>query len=292
VLTEGPVHLLAQPDKPLWPGPVAVVVENSPHSRPQIGLDQADMVVEMLAESEISRFLALYWSHPAAKIGPVRSARSTSMAVAKAYGAPYVHAGGSIEALRVLPSWGAMNLDEINGSGQYFNRTADREPPHNLYTTTALLGQAISDRDLDLAAPLVTPAAKAASFPADGVKTADIAWHRLHASSWQWDATLYRRTDDGEAHLLADGQQIGAANLIFLDIVGENRGPDLGWTLFYNDGGKATVLSAGTKWEGSWTLEPGGFVLKPAEGTKVPLLAPGLTWVHLITQESSFRLNP
>lgn len=290
-LTEGPVYLLSQPEKPLWPGPAAVVVENSPQSRPQAGLAQADLVVEMLAESEITRFLALYWSTPAEQIGPVRSARTGTVAIAAAYGAPYAHSGGNNDALLQLRAWGGRNIDEIFGSGQYFTRSSAREAPHNLYSSTAQLNTAIAERKLEMKAPLVTARAKDAAMPATGgLQTAEIRWHRLHETAWQWDGKAYRRTDDGQAHTLEGGQPVTAANLVFLEVKGENNGPDLGWTLFTDQGGKATVLSAGTKWEGTWTLGPGGFALKPTAG-KVPLPAPGLTWVHMITQESSFAVK-
>ncbi|MDB4894455.1 MAG: hypothetical protein JWN15_717, partial [Firmicutes bacterium] len=152
-LLAGPVYLLAKPEKPLWPGPAAVVVENSPQSRPQAGLNDADLVVEALSESEISRMLAFYWSKPAAKIGPVRSARSHTVTVAAAYGGAYAHAGGNDDALATLrQSAGTRNLDQIYGAEGYFWRSKDRVAPHNLYTSTKLLDQAIRERNSPTAA--------------------------------------------------------------------------------------------------------------------------------------------
>jgi hypothetical protein len=290
-LLAGPVYLLSKPDKPLWPGPAAVVVENSPQSRPQAGLNDADLVVEALSESEISRMLAFYWSKPAEKIGPVRSARSHTVTVSAAYGGAYAHAGGNDDALATLrQSAGARNLDEIYGAGGYFWRSNDRAAPHNLYTSTKLLDQAIRERNIPTAAVSTTPQAVNPSPPATMVTHAEVTWHRLNQVVWEWDGKQYRRQEDGRAQTLESGDQIHTPNLVFLEVQGVNHGPDLGWALALDQGGKATVLSGGVRWEGQWTLGKGGFSLQPA-GDKVPPLVPGNVWVHLITRESSFSVK-
>jgi hypothetical protein len=44
----------------LYPRPVAVMLDNHPAARPQAGLEQAEVVYEILAEGNITRYLALY----------------------------------------------------------------------------------------------------------------------------------------------------------------------------------------------------------------------------------------
>ncbi|MDK2599385.1 DUF3048 domain-containing protein [Bacillus stercoris] len=58
--------------------PVAVVVNNHPKARPQSGLSKADIVIEALAEGQITRFLAIFQSQMPETVGPVRSARNIS----------------------------------------------------------------------------------------------------------------------------------------------------------------------------------------------------------------------
>nr|WP_245302196.1 DUF3048 domain-containing protein [Symbiobacterium terraclitae] len=290
-LTADPVYPLAPPSHPLWAGPVAVVVENSPSARPQSGLRQADLVVETLTEAEITRFFTLFWSAPAGKIGPVRSARQGFVDMADAYNTPFAHVGGSAEALAMLEAaWGPRNLDEIYNAGGYFYRSADREAPHNVYTNTDLLGQAVADRGIDMTTVPTTARDGAVPAPGEALDVA-IDWHRLNHARWVWEDGRYVRYTDGERHLDETGEPLEAVNLLFLQVGGVNRGVDLGWTLYLWDGGPATVLVAGHRYEGWWRLEPGGFVLYPAEGGQLPLLAPGQTWAHLITDESDFTIS-
>jgi hypothetical protein len=290
-LLDGPVYLLAKPEKPLWPGPAAVVIENSPQSHPQAGLNDADLVVEALSESEISRMLAFYWSKPVAKIGPIRSARSHTVTVSAAYGGPYAHAGGNDDALLMLrQSAGARNLDEIYGSGAYFWRAKDRVAPHNLYTSTQLLDQAVRERSIATGSVSTTPQAVNPAPPSAPVTRAEVSWHRLHETVWEWDGKQYIRQENGRSHFLESDEPIRTPNLVFLTVQGRNEGPDLGWALALDKGGKATVLSGGVRWEGEWSLGKGGFSLQPAAG-QVPPFGPGNVWVHLITRESSFTLK-
>ncbi|MBN2015597.1 DUF3048 domain-containing protein [Candidatus Dojkabacteria bacterium] len=56
--------------------PLLVMIENSVDARPQAGLSNADLVYETLAESGITRFMAVFWSSGAEKVGPIRSLRT------------------------------------------------------------------------------------------------------------------------------------------------------------------------------------------------------------------------
>ena len=54
---------------------VAVMINNHPAARPQSGLNKADIVYEVLAEGDVTRFLAIFQSEQPDNVGPVRSAR-------------------------------------------------------------------------------------------------------------------------------------------------------------------------------------------------------------------------
>ncbi len=56
-----------------------VKIDNAPKARPQIGLNQADVVFEEGVEGGITRFAALFHSEESKPVGPVRSARTTDI---------------------------------------------------------------------------------------------------------------------------------------------------------------------------------------------------------------------
>lgn len=67
---------------------LAVMIENTPQARPQAGLQAADIVYEALAESGITRYLAIFWAQDAPKIGPIRSVRTYYLDLLSEYDDP------------------------------------------------------------------------------------------------------------------------------------------------------------------------------------------------------------
>jgi hypothetical protein len=116
---------------------VSVMINNHPKARPQSGLHQADIVYEVLAEGDITRFLALYQSELPERVGPVRSAREYYIDLSDGYHALYVCHGWSPEAKTRLEQG---NTDYLNGlfyDGTLFQRVSFRKAPHNSYITFA-----------------------------------------------------------------------------------------------------------------------------------------------------------
>jgi len=119
----------------------AVMIDNYPiDARPQSGLRAADIVYEVEAEGGITRYMALFLEGQAQKIGPVRSARTYFVDLARPYDALFAHAGENDdvwEPLRELRLAGFADMDQIVGTPQAFWRDDTRDMPHNLYTSLA-----------------------------------------------------------------------------------------------------------------------------------------------------------
>lgn len=126
--------------------PIMVMVENSPAARPQTGLDQADIVYEILAEGDITRFAAVYQSRSPEKIGPVRSIRPYYVEIGAGLDAYIVHAGWSQEAMNLIASRRLDHFDEVYGDGKYYWRDSGRKMPHNLYTSIERIRKGIADK--------------------------------------------------------------------------------------------------------------------------------------------------
>lgn len=283
---KGPLYLLAE-EKGIWPVPFVVSVSNDPFARPQFGVAKAPAVIEALSEGEVTRWWT-FINAPTARIGPIRSARIYAAHIAHRYGAPIAHAGANTDALAWLAGYD-KDFDEIYNTGDAFFRTADKRPPHNLYTTTDLLQRTSEQRNLPLKA---VPATARTDWPlptSGFITQVDITWHTLNKTAWTWENGAYRRYTDGKPHEVADADGLFAANLVFLAVQGNYRGAEDGWTLDLDKGGKATVISGGVQWEGTWEFGQGGFRLNPRE--PVLPLRPGKVWVHLLTSWSSFTVK-
>jgi hypothetical protein len=124
--------------------PVAVMFDNHPAAYPQIGLAQASVVFEALAEFGITRYMGIYAegiTPELTSIGPVRSARAYYVEWAKGLRATYVHAGGSPDGLLLAEtSIELVNMDALRGNTRgTFRRSSDRAAPHNLFTDSAAI---------------------------------------------------------------------------------------------------------------------------------------------------------
>jgi hypothetical protein len=107
--------------------------------------------------------------------------------------------------------------------------------------------------------------------------------------SWRWSADdqLWQRNDGGEPHVLSDGSQITAKNVIIqvvkivlTDVTDVNgaRSPKVVST----GSGTAYILRDGKMYEGTWERPSLSDLTsyRDSNGKEIPL-APGSTWVEL-----------
>lgn len=151
----GPLHprildgLEATAEDKIMPRNVTVMVENNVESWPLIGLDKASIVYEALAEGRIPRFLAVFSSDTKIeKIGPVRSARTYYLELAKPFDGLYMHVGGSPDALIKIKAFGIADFDQYYFDKYYWRDNVTRYAPHNVYTSSDLINKLIEDRKL------------------------------------------------------------------------------------------------------------------------------------------------
>lgn len=122
--------------------PYAVMLNNLGVARPQDGISKADILYEVLAEGNITRFEAIFSDlNGVGVIGSMRSSRPYYIELALAYDAIYVHAGGSDQAYTDISAKGVNNIDGVRGA--YSGTTFYRDPTrmkygseHSLFTTS------------------------------------------------------------------------------------------------------------------------------------------------------------
>lgn len=125
--------------------PVAVMVENTSACLPHYGTSKADVIYECPVEGGITRMMAIFQDYSGLeKLGNVRSCRTYYIYFAKEFDAIYVCSGKAIYALELLQSDFIDQIDGTTGkAAASFYRTNDRKKPHNLYTSTDGINQAI-----------------------------------------------------------------------------------------------------------------------------------------------------
>ena len=113
-------------------------------ARPQVGLNQAGVIFEAIAEAGITRFAAIYQNPSSAAIGPIRSLRLYYLMWDTPFDCTIVHAGGADDALAAVRSGGYKDLTE-NYAYMYRSGSGSRRW-NNLFTTAAYLKQMNDER--------------------------------------------------------------------------------------------------------------------------------------------------
>ncbi|MFB3737919.1 MAG: DUF3048 domain-containing protein [Candidatus Velamenicoccus archaeovorus] len=275
------------PDRPA----LAIKVENLPDARPQSGLDRADVVYEEPVEGGITRFIAVYQCHQAKVVGPVRSGRTTDAGVLVQYGRPALgYAGGAPLVERTIDQAGIVDVSYDVAVSAYA-RHDDRPAPHNLYTSTQALWKAAAEVENGgrVPRPVFTYAAQLEGR-SKRVRTIHLPFSSYSDVFWTWSAKdrAWLRSHGTEPHLLTDGRQVSAANVVVMQVqvttgtivdAAGNPSPEVRLT----GSGKAYVFRNGRSVAGRWERasldDVTTFVAK--DGSTIAL-APGVTWVELL----------
>lgn len=291
---------------------LAVKVENSRRARPQTGLDRADVVYEELVEGGSTRFIAIFHSRHADPLGPVRSARPEDPDILREYRALFGYSGAAFYVKRLIkqtPDLGSVRHGE---AAQAYYRDRSRRAPHNLYTSTKALYRAgrkhgmpparaafeysetpqVAYRD-DAPAAAPTPAA-----PLRG-KTAVVGFSSPpNEVTWRYDpaTNTYLRFQAGEPHLLSNGKQVSARNVLVMRVrVKSAAGLDAGHAStpisIMTGSGRAILLRDRLRVPGRWERPGLDERTEFATDDGAPLLlAPGNTWIELVPSGRRVRV--
>lgn len=261
--------------------PLAVMVENSPDSRPQAGLSDADVIFEVVAEGGVTRFMGLFYCAVQkfdTTLAPIRSARTYFVDYASGFNYPlYVHVGGAntpgpADALGQLGEYGWNQENDLNQFSigyPTFIRNANRlgrpvATEHTMETSTEKLWTVGDEREWTNMSPerkvgrTVIPAKdwkegyKGWTFydeePAKGTvsRIAHDFWsgYGQYSVEWTYDSATntYKRKMGGENHVdLNNDKQIAASNVIV--ILTTEKGPiDENKHMLYTTTGTGDVL--------------------------------------------------
>jgi hypothetical protein len=236
--------------------PLFVMIENTPDSRPQSGLSQADVIFEAVAESGITRFGAMFYCDVQiadTTLAPIRSARIYYMDYARGFNDPlYVHVGGAnlpgrADALGTIEEWGWALQNDLNQFSigyptfvRNYNRLEGREiaTEHTMETSTEKLWAVGAKRGWTNMSPdrkngrTTVPGTDwqegytgwefedgQAAGSVNKINYEFWSGYDTYAVEWNYDSATnsYKRSQGGETHTdLNSGEQIMAENVIVL----------------------------------------------------------------------------
>lgn len=123
---------------------VAVKIDNSSNSAPQVGLGSADLVAEELVEGGITRLAVFYYADVPANVGPVRSMRATDIGIVQPLDGVLVASGGAPPTVTRFKDAGIRTFTE--GAAGYY-RESGRAAPYNLFMRLGELVRTLEDSD-------------------------------------------------------------------------------------------------------------------------------------------------
>lgn len=270
--------------------PILVTINNHPDARPQSGIAYADVVYEMLAEGDVTRLLALYQSQIPTNIGPIRSARSYFIDIAKGLDAFYIAHGYSPEAKTMLTNGTVDNINGMNYDGTLFQRSSERRAPHNSYMS----GENVTAAAEKVGASLLYKKKVLFSFYEEqdsvkiGITANEVKMNYNNVGSFNsvytYDSQTQTYTRTSANTLTTDeltGEPVKLSNVLFFEMkhhIIDNEGRrDIDIT----SGGKAYVAQQGVLREVMWENRDGLLVAVENDGSEV-LLVPGQTWIHFV----------
>ncbi|MCM1106595.1 MAG: DUF3048 domain-containing protein [Blautia sp.] len=276
--------------------PVAVMTENTKVTLPQYGLGNADVIYECPVEGGITRLMAIYQDYSGMeKVGNVRSCRLYYVYFAKEFDAIYFHAGESKYALDVLNSSFIDNVDGITGKGgAYYYRDNSRKAPHNLYTTSEMLVEAIEgygfSTRLDENTSFHYQFATEDSLNAleAGEDAAVVSMYYVDPKPWfeynSEDGKYYRYEFGAPQVDALTGEQLAVTNIIIQNCYSSLKDAGNGTLdIDYQSGGAGKFITGGKAVDITWSRESANAKTRyyDTAGNEI-VLNPGTTWVEIV----------
>jgi hypothetical protein len=257
---------------------LAVKIDNSGSSAPQIGLGSADMVVEELVEGGITRLAAFFYTQVPDNVGPVRSMRATDIGIVQPLGAVLVASGGASQTVSRVKDAEIKTYTE--GAKGYYRDTG-RSAPYNLFMRLSDLAGTVRAKSApEPYLPFGDPADFPKGKPASGLTA---SFSPSSSTTFELRKDRYVNVDT----LAADGDEFLADTVLVLRV----KVGDAGYTdpagykvpeTKFTGRGDAMVFHGGRVVEGTWVKDGLGATVQLTAGGKELTIPPGYVWIELV----------
>jgi hypothetical protein len=206
---------------------ISAKIDNTSQGRPQLALNDADVVYVSRVEVGLTRLVAVWHSRVPEAIGPVRSVRPVDASIIAPYNGVFIFSGGQAPFKSAAKATGLVMSDEDTemNNDSYF-RERSRSAPWNLFFRAAKLQQDHPEQELPRAGFefAVIPTAATAGSPVEALEVKypglRSSWE-LGTSKFPWGLTAERawlRTMDKKEHVQADGARVVAKNVVVMEV--------------------------------------------------------------------------
>lgn len=261
---------------------LVIKIDNVDAARPQVGINQADVVFEEEVEGGLSRLAAVFHSRGSDPVGPIRSVRTTDVHLFANLNKPlFASSGGNAGTRAELLDSSLVDVGPTEYPDIYYRE--NRTPPHNFFSRTSDIWRSAAGTGGRPPA-LFTFLAPGAPRPATALDTAgvDMSFGSTRVG-YAWNGKGWARTQNNRAHVDGAGVQVTPTNVIVqFTNYGRSSADENSPEAIVSGSGEAWIFTNGYLVRGTWTRRGDNAVTTYTDerGTTISL-TPGSTWVEL-----------
>ena len=282
-------------------GPIlAVKIDDTRLARPQIGVDDADLVYIEQVEGGLTRLAVIFSSVIPQNIGPVRSARISDIDILSQYGkVVFAYSGAQRAMLTVIANSNLWDYGAQRQSPTIYTRDDARPGPYDMVLRGDLLMEKVKKDQREVAV------SKSAGWSFGEAPIGGVA---IDSALVQWPASNYEATwsktekrwllsNGGVPNLAANGKQLCATTFVIQNVEMSDsiyRSADGGYTPLSETVGSGSgyILRDGRSFKANWSRPSAeaGTTWTLADGTEIKFAA-GSIWVALTDRKPEFTLT-
>ena len=282
-------------------GPVlAVKIDDTRLARPQIGVEDADLVYIEQVEGGLTRLAVIFSSVIPQNIGPVRSARISDIDILSQYGKViFAYSGAQRAMLTVIANSNLWDYGAQRQSPTIYTRDDARPGPYDMVLRGDLLLEKVKGDQRDIAISK-SVGWSFGDAPAGGVAidSATVQWPASkYEATWSKTEKRWLLSNGGVPNLAVSGKQLGATTFVIQSVEisdSSYRSKDGGYTPLSETVGTGSgyILRDGRSFKANWSrpTAEAGTTWTLADGSEIQF-APGSIWIALTDRKPSFTLT-
>ena len=274
------LKLETAPDNPVY----YVKIENTHGGVPQYGENKADMMIEELVEGGVTRLVGLFYTELPTRVGHVRSARTTDIALSQPVGASIVASGAAPKTVDAIKAAGVPFFTYDANDPGWTADPAKVAPYHVLWDIQKLNETASGSSKKPERNFFTWGDGPATGDGAKKVTSASVQFSPVSTTHWRLTGGTWHRANE----LAASGEEYAADTMvvIFARVVDAGYKDPAGNAVpetVVEGSGRAVVFTGGEATEGTWNKsEASDTMTFTSKSGKDFGLKPGHIWLEVV----------